>query len=101
MKHPWFKTFIAGAGFMSDSYDLFVIDTVNNMLKDHYGQTADQKAAVSNSALIGSVLGQVFFGFAGEGDVAVFRDSGGGATSAGTDTGVSVPIPLPLAGEDR
>ena len=66
LRKPWFKSFVAGSGFMSDSYDLFVIDTVNNILKLLYGQTPDQKAGVSNAALVGSVLGQVFFGLAGD-----------------------------------
>lgn len=56
------KTAIAGAGFLADAYDLFVIDTVNNILKLLYGQTAAEKAAVANAALIGSILGQLAFG---------------------------------------
>lgn len=39
---------------------------VNNVLKQLYGQTAEQKAAMSNAALVGSVLGQLAFGLAGD-----------------------------------
>ena len=52
LKQPAFKTFVAGSGFLSDSYDLFVIDTVNNILRLRYGQTPDEKAGVSNAALV-------------------------------------------------
>lgn len=36
------------------------------MLPTYQAQTADLKNAVSNAALIGSILGQLFFGFAGD-----------------------------------
>ena len=127
--HPAFRTFLTGAGFFSDSYDLFITDGVTNMLKDlgpvqrvsysyqpvgqpyptnltsyfsaycvdgvrclpklynsatgtwdpnpsttftpeftpHYQlQTPALKNAVSNAALIGSITGQLVFGFAGD-----------------------------------
>ena len=43
-----------------------MIDTVNNVLKELYGQAPWQKAAVNNAAIIGSVLGQVAFGVGGD-----------------------------------
>ena len=121
---PAFRTFITGAGFFSDSYDLFITDGVTNILKDlgptskvvytyganqtlssyftayctdgvrclpklynsatgtwdanpattwteeftpHYQlQTTALKNSVSNAALIGSITGQLAFGFAGD-----------------------------------
>jgi MFS family permease len=123
-----FRTFLTGAGFFSDSYDLFITDGVTNILKDlgpvtkvtytftkageaptnatcffssycttgtkclpnvynsgtglwernpastwspeytprYQLQTPALKNAVSNAALIGSITGQVTFGFAGD-----------------------------------
>jgi len=124
---PTFRTFITGAGFFSDSYDLFIVDGVTAMLKNlgpvtkvsyeytdagkhvllnsyftaycteglrclprifdnstsawvanpttvwqsemtprYQQQTTDLKNGVSNAALIGSILGQLFFGVAGD-----------------------------------
>ena len=125
---PAFRVFITGAGFFSDSYDLFVTDGVTTILKDlgpvskvtysyyaagalqpplvsyfsayctqglaclprlynnatsaweanpasawtpeftpHYQlQTPALKNGVSNAALIGSITGQIAFGFAGD-----------------------------------
>jgi MFS family permease len=59
---PWLKTFVAGAGFMSDAYDLFIIDVVKNVMSELYPQSAAQTAAVSTAALVGAVLGQLVFG---------------------------------------
>jgi PHS family inorganic phosphate transporter-like MFS transporter len=122
-----FRTFLTGAGFFSDSYDLFITDGVTSMLRAlgpvqrvvytyqpaggnatatltsyftayctqgeaclpsiyaggawvpnpnttwspalqprYQQQTTELKNGVSNAALIGSVLGQLSFGFAGD-----------------------------------
>ena len=34
MSSPAFRTFLTGAGFFSDSYDLFITDGVTSMLKN-------------------------------------------------------------------
>jgi len=59
---PALKTFVSGAGFMSDAYDLFVIDVVKNVMSELYPQTVAEAAAVSTAALVGAVLGQLVFG---------------------------------------
>ena len=126
LANPAFRTFLTGAGFFSDSYDLFITDGVTAMLKSlgpvqrvlytyttpgganatltsyftayctggvaclprvysngswvpnpastwspsltplYQQQTTELKNGVSNAALIGSVLGQLSFGFAGD-----------------------------------
>ena len=130
LANPWFSIFLTGAGFFSDSYDLFITDGVTNMLKDlgpatkvaytyntsntstvtmplyfsglcvdkmgtsclrqvfnytsnawvrnpksvwtaeftprYQLQTSALKNGVSNAALIGSITGQLVFGFAGD-----------------------------------
>ena len=59
---PALKTFVAGAGFMSDAYDLFVIDVVKNVMSELYPQSVAEAAAVSTAALVGAVMGQLVFG---------------------------------------
>jgi len=34
LHNPWFRTFITGSGFFADSYDLFIVDGVTNILKN-------------------------------------------------------------------
>ena len=58
----WLKTFVSGAGFMSDAYDLFVIDVVKNVMSQLYPQSTGQASAVSTAALVGAVMGQLVFG---------------------------------------
>ena len=64
---------VSGVGFMSDAYDLFVINLVKNVLFDVYplaASKADNKAqqtalaaAVTTAALVGAIFGQLVFGF--------------------------------------
>jgi len=60
------KIVLASAGLAADSFDLFVIDLVKLMMSELYPQTVRQSAAVSMAALIGAVVGQVFWGFTGD-----------------------------------
>jgi MFS family permease len=127
LRNPAFLTFLTGAGFFSDSYDLFITDGVTNILKNlgpvtrvdyayvannvpatltsyftatcargvaclprlynnatsaweanpasvfsadmiprYQLQTTALKNGVSNAALVGSIVGQLAFGFAGD-----------------------------------
>ncbi len=58
---------IAGMGFFSDAYDLFVISLVLPILAILYGTSGKlaplELSAIAASALFGAVLGQVVFGF--------------------------------------
>lgn len=61
-----FKVLVAGVGFLSDAYDLFVINTVLVVLKYVYPQTLHGEATVATAAVAGSVIGQIAFGFAAD-----------------------------------
>lgn len=62
------RVLLAGAGFLADAYDLFVINLVLRLLKDDYpeyalnGQRQFLEGSVAAAALIGSVIGQVVAG---------------------------------------
>ena len=60
---------VAGAGFLADSYDLFVINIVLIMMKQNesYGLlTPDMQTQCSFMAIIGAAVGQLLFGFLGD-----------------------------------
>jgi len=63
---PWMKTVLASIGFLSDSYDLFVINIVLRVLEVVYpapaGSTGSGGAGVSTAALVGGVAGQLVCG---------------------------------------
>jgi PHS family inorganic phosphate transporter-like MFS transporter len=60
------RVFLAGAGFLSDAYDLFVINQVLPLLRSEYPELNQgdgiAEGLVASSALIGSVLGQICAG---------------------------------------
>ena len=62
------RVMLAGAGFLADAYDLFVINLVLRLLRDEYpeyklsGKLAELEGAVASAALFGSVLGQLVAG---------------------------------------
>ena len=59
------RILIAGAGFLADAYDLFVINVaVDMMSKCNYNQilTDRMKSNIKTTALIGAIIGQLFFG---------------------------------------
>ena len=59
------RVFISGAGFLADAYDLFVINVVVDMMsRCDYDQslTTSMKSNVKTAALVGAVVGQLFFG---------------------------------------
>lgn len=68
--------FLAGMGFFTDAYDLFSIPIVTGLLGRIYYQTPgtanpgslppNVNAAVNAMALIGTLMGQLFFGWLGE-----------------------------------
>eukprot|EP00727_Mastigamoeba_balamuthi_P006675 m51a1_g2628 hypothetical protein (465) ;mRNA; f:561508-563058 len=53
---------VAGVGFFTDSYDLFVMNMLNVVFKAEYGD-AYPGARLSTAALVGSIVGQLSFGF--------------------------------------
>ncbi|MHB8330514.1 MAG: MFS transporter, partial [Acidimicrobiales bacterium] len=53
---------VAGMGFFTDAYDLFVISTVATLVATQWHLTTDQKAMVSSSAILGAFIGALFFG---------------------------------------
>jgi len=53
---------ITGAGFFTDSYDLFVVNLVLVLMQPVYGQTAGDKSMVACTAIWGAVVGQLVFG---------------------------------------
>jgi PHS family inorganic phosphate transporter-like MFS transporter len=59
------RVIVAGAGFFADAYDLFVINMVVDMMElENYDEvlTTELKSNVKSTALIGAVVGQLFFG---------------------------------------
>ncbi|KAF0688097.1 Aste57867_20258 [Aphanomyces stellatus] len=61
--------YLRGLGFFNDAYDLSVINIINVILQHQYGPsvyTSQLQSAVSASALLGAVLGQLVFGFLGD-----------------------------------
>lgn len=59
------RVLLAGAGFLADAYDLFVINLVLRLLRDEYpsyaasGKLRSLEGAVASAALFGSIFGQV------------------------------------------
>jgi MFS transporter, PHS family, inorganic phosphate transporter len=54
---------LSGVGFMADTYDLFVINIAFNIMSDKYDATTWDETLVKLSALVGSVFGQLIFGY--------------------------------------
>lgn len=60
------RILLSSAGLISDAYDLFVIDLVKLMLAELYPMSVTASAAVSLAALVGALIGQIFWGIAGD-----------------------------------
>lgn len=63
--YHYVSIFIAGAGFLADAYDLFVINIVVDImeLSDYKEKLTDEKKSLVKSiALIGAIIGQIGFG---------------------------------------
>lgn len=62
------RVLLAGAGFLADAYDLFVINLVLRLLRDEYphytahGLGPKFEGQVASAALVGSILGQLVAG---------------------------------------
>lgn len=56
---------VRAIGFFNDAYDLFVMSIVNVILEEQYpnAYTSGMKSAVSTGVFVGSVLGQLVFGY--------------------------------------
>ena len=68
----WKTTVVAGMGFFTDSYDLFIIGTVLLLISHDQAMgtsslfapsLAENQALIGSSALIASFIGALFFGF--------------------------------------
>jgi len=64
----WRQVLIAGTGFLTDAYDLFVIDLVIAILERLHpnGIGAVAKGTVASATLVGAVCGQLCFGLLGD-----------------------------------
>ncbi|KAG9402859.1 hypothetical protein AC1031_006400 [Aphanomyces cochlioides] len=61
--------YLRGLGFFNDAYDLSIINVINVILQHQYGPsvyTSQLQSAVSASALVEAVLGQLAFGVLGD-----------------------------------
>ena len=64
----WSRVGLAGAGFLADAYDLFVINLVLQLLKVEYpeftasGEIHALQGSVASAALVGSIFGQLIAG---------------------------------------
>lgn len=62
------RVLLAGAGFLADAYDLFVINLVLRLLRDEYpqygasGRLHALEGAVASAALFGAIIGQLVAG---------------------------------------
>jgi len=62
------RVLLAGAGFLADAYDLFVINLVLRLLRDEYpqyvaaGKSQQLEGLVAAAALVGSIVGQLAAG---------------------------------------
>eukprot|EP01135_Chromosphaera_perkinsii_P009006 Nk52_evm24s1569 gene=Nk52_evmTU24s1569 len=55
-------SFIAGIGLIADLYDLTVVNLVKVIMAEDYEQSNSDKSWIASAALIGTVLGMIFFG---------------------------------------
>jgi len=68
IKSRFVRVLLAGAGFLADAYDLFVINLVLRLLRDEYpgyaqsSQIHAYEGSVAASALVGSIIGQLVAG---------------------------------------
>jgi len=53
---------LAGAGVFLDGYDLFIISIALILLKSYFNMSNAEISALSSAALIGAVVGSVYFG---------------------------------------
>lgn len=61
---PAFKIFIAGIGFASEAYDLFIINITKRIMDEGVQTISDAEASmVSSAALVGAMLGMLTFGY--------------------------------------
>ena len=64
-----FKTvMVAGVGFMADQYNLFAVSLVKPILTSiyPYGNSAQASAILGASGTLGTMLGQLIFGYLGD-----------------------------------
>lgn len=62
----WWQVAVAGAGFLTDAYDLFVIDLVLHILHALYSYSVWEHSIVVAAASAGAIIGQVSFGLAAD-----------------------------------
>lgn len=62
----WWQVWVAGAGFLTDAYDLFVIDLVLHILHALHPMSVWDHSMIVAAASTGAIIGQVSFGLAAD-----------------------------------
>lgn len=63
---PGLRMLVISVGFMTDAYDLFVIGIVLVIIRRLYGENTTAEALLATAVLIGTTIGQLFFGIMGD-----------------------------------
>jgi len=62
----WWQVAVAGAGFLTDAYDLFVIDLVVHIIHALHPMSVWDQSMIVAAASTGAIIGQVSFGMAAD-----------------------------------
>lgn len=69
-RSPTISTIVSGIGFFSEAYDLYVVNVLSELWKKEYStyfaQNSSMISRIGNSALVGAIVGQLFFGIVGD-----------------------------------
>eukprot|EP00029_Vermamoeba_vermiformis_P008587 TRINITY_DN4068_c0_g1_i1.p1 TRINITY_DN4068_c0_g1~~TRINITY_DN4068_c0_g1_i1.p1 ORF type:complete len:416 (-),score=23.44 TRINITY_DN4068_c0_g1_i1:109-1209(-) len=63
---PALRMLVISIGFMTDAYDLFVIGIVLVIIRRLYGENTTAEALLATAVLVGTTIGQLFFGIMGD-----------------------------------
>lgn len=63
-RSPVINTLVSGVGFFTDAYNIFIVSILNGVWTEAYPNdfTSTMKTRVSNSILVGDIVGMLFFG---------------------------------------
>ncbi|EME30197.1 MFS transporter, PHS family, inorganic phosphate transporter [Galdieria sulphuraria] len=63
-RSPIINTLVSGVGFFTDAYNIFIVSILNGVWTEGYPDafTSTMKTRVSNSILVGDIVGMLFFG---------------------------------------
>ncbi|GJD08873.1 Probable metabolite transport protein GIT1 [Galdieria sulphuraria] len=69
-RSPTISTIVSGIGFFSEAYDLYVVNVLSELWKKEYptyfSQNSSMISRIGNSAIVGAIIGQLFFGLIGD-----------------------------------